>query len=60
MSTRLQATKGDKSIGIEELSDDVFCKLLHSTFKPKTHICLSFKADFCMNTMLQIIPLTYL
>jgi len=23
----LKATKGDKSIGIEELSDDVFCKL---------------------------------
>lgn len=38
MSTRLQATKGDKSIGIEELSDDVFCKLLHLTFKPKTYM----------------------
>lgn len=38
MSMCLQSTKGDKSIGIEELSDDVFCKLLNLTFKPKTHI----------------------
>lgn len=32
MINYLKATKGDKSIGMEELSDDVFCKEFHLIF----------------------------
>jgi len=39
----LKATKGDKSIGIEELSDDVFCKLyILSSYQIFTELILFY------------------
>lgn len=41
----VQATKGDKSVGMEELSDDVFCKLFHYSCFYTDFICLLKKIN---------------